>query len=150
MKPRKTILGKDLAPLSGLTNLASLYLSHNQITSLTPVTGLPRLVTLHADDNRLTSIAGLEQMRRLSSVSLARNRIADVTPLTGLRAPTFLFLENNRIKDLRPLTAWITNDLAGPKYFAPFAHFHLKGNRLSGASKKLVKEWTAQGVRIRH
>jgi Leucine-rich repeat (LRR) protein len=90
----------------------------------------------------------LEQLRNLSGISLSRNRIADVSPLAGLRAPSFVFLENNRIKDLSPLTAWLTNDLAGPKRFAPFVNFYVKGNKLSAKSKRLVADLKQQGVRF--
>ena len=138
---------KDIAAFSALTNLASVYLGDNRLTSLAGLTNLPRLVTLYAERNGLKSIAGLENLRGLSSVSLSGNQIADVTSLTGLRAPSFIFLEKNRIRDLAPLNAWLTNDLAGAKNFAPYLQLYLKENPLSSRSKKLVTQWIKDGVR---
>lgn len=139
---------EDITPLANLTNLASVYLGNNKLTSLAALTNLPRLVTLYAETNSLKSIEGLQNLRSLSGVSLSGNRLVDVAPLTGLRAPSFIFLERNRIKDLAPLNAWITNDLAGPRSFAPYLQLYLKGNSLNSKSKKLVAEWTKAGVRV--
>ncbi|MFO1458167.1 MAG: leucine-rich repeat domain-containing protein [Verrucomicrobiota bacterium] len=139
---------KDAGPLSTLTNLASVYLGDNRLTSISAVTNLPRLVTLYAERNNLKSIAGVERLRGLSSVSLSGNQIADVAPLAGLRAPSFLFLEKNRIRDLAPLNAWITNDVAGPRGFAPYLQLFIKDNPLSSRSKKLLAEWAKDGVRV--
>jgi len=139
---------KDIAALASLTNLASVYLGDNRLSSIGALTNLPRLVTLYAERNSLKSIAGVDRLRGLSSVSLAGNQIADVTPLTGLRAPSFIFLEKNRVRDLAPLNGWITNDLATARNFAPYLQLFLKDNPLSSRSKKLVQEWTKDGVRI--
>ncbi|MCW5557004.1 MAG: leucine-rich repeat domain-containing protein [Verrucomicrobiae bacterium] len=139
---------KDIGPLATLTNLASVYLGDNQLTSIAALTHLPRLVTLYAERNSLKSIDGLEGLKGLSSVSLSGNQIADVTPLTGLRAPSFLFLEKNRIQDLAPLEAWITNDLASARNFAPYLQLFLKDNPLSSGSKKLAQQWAKDGVRV--
>jgi len=139
---------KDIAPLATLTNLASVYVGDNRLTSIAALTNLPRLVTLYAERNSLKSIAGVEGLRGLSSVSLSGNQLADVTPLTGLRAPSFLFLEKNRIRDLAPLDAWITNDLASTRNFAPYLQLFLKDNPLSSRSKKLAQQWAKDGVRV--
>jgi internalin A len=139
---------KDAAPLASLTNLASLYLGNNRLTSIAALTNLPRLVSLYAESNGVKSIAGLGNLRGLSGVSLSGNQIADVSPLTGLRAPTFVFLERNRIMDLAPLNVWLTNDLAGPRNFAPYVQLYLKGNPLSGKSRKLAAQWVKDGVRV--
>lgn len=139
---------KDISALAVLTNLASVYLGDNKLTSIAGLTNLPRLVTLYAEGNALKSIAGLERLRGLSSVSLSGNQISDLTPLTGLRAPSFVFLEKNRIRDLAPLNAWLTNDLAGPRNFAPYLQLYIKDNPLSSRSKKLAQQWAKDGVRV--
>lgn len=139
---------KDISALATLTNLASVYVGDNRLTSIAGLTNLPRLVTLYAERNALKSITGIDRLRGLSSISLSGNQISDVTPLTGLRAPSFIFLEKNRVRDLAPLNAWLTNDLATSRNFAPYLQLFLKDNPLSSRSKKLVQQWAKDGVRV--
>ena len=138
----------DIAPLAGSPTLASLYLGRNRLKSLGAVTNLPRLVSLHAEFNPVSSVAGFQNLRGLSTLSLSHNRVSDIAPLASLRAPTYLFLDFNKIKDLAPLHAALTNDLAGPKNFAPFVNLYLHDNPFSSASKKLLAGWKKLGLRV--
>ena len=69
--------------LAACTNLASLYVSNNDLKSIDAVSNLPRIATLYADGNKLKVVRGLQNLKWLTSVSLSRNKITDVTPLTG-------------------------------------------------------------------
>lgn len=138
----------DPSPLERCTNLASVYLSNNRIGSIVSLTGLPRLVTLYADGNRLKGVEGLEGLRSLGTISLADNQLSEVSGISRLKAPSLIILNGNRIRDLTPLVEAMRADLAGPRNWAPFVGVHLRGNRLSGKSKRALAELEKEGVRV--
>jgi internalin A len=131
-----------------LTNLASVYLSNNQIADISPLFGLPRLTSLYLDQNQITSIAGINNLKRLSSLSLSRNQIADVSPLNGLTGLYHLFLEDNRISDLAPLYDMAKKDHDGEKRFAPFINLYLKGNPLKASARTQLNGLKDFGARV--
>jgi internalin A len=138
----------DIGPLGSLSNLSSVYLSGNRLVSASVLTNLPRLTTVYLDGNRLTELNGFGALHGITTLSAARNRIGDLDPVGGFRAPFYLNLAGNRIHDLAPLQHWMTNDLAGPRSFAPFVRIYLADNPLSRSGRRQMESLKALGARI--
>ena len=127
----------DLSPLSSLTQLNSLYVSDNQLTSLTlsdlpnlgyvqaqnnqittiNLTNVPNLYALYLDNNGLSDLTDLgaslaEQQSNNNGnwlqLGLSSNGITDVSPLSGLERMGSLDLSYNAIEDVSSLSG-LTN-----------------------------------------
>ena len=70
----------SLSPLSGL-QLRVVYLSGNDITSISALSRMIQIDTLYLDNNRITSLSSLPNLGRASSLSFQDNRITDISPL---------------------------------------------------------------------
>ena len=104
---------KDIAPLKGLTDLTSLFISANvggpdidplrfsDITPLQDMTALTSL-TLHNID-QISDLTPLRRLTDLTFLRLSGNQINDITPLQNLTALTQLHVESNQISDITPL-----------------------------------------------
>jgi len=74
----------DLSPLSGLTNLTTLYLNEHQISDLRPLTTLSSLRYLNLNNNNISDLSPLSSMTSLEILYLNENRITDLRPLASL------------------------------------------------------------------
>jgi hypothetical protein len=114
----------DISPLSGLTNLATLYLSSNQISDISPLSGLTSLTSLtrlSLDNNQIIDISPLSGLTNLTELNLGYNQIIDINPLSGLVNITLLWLQNNQISDISPLSGLMN-----------FIYLDLQDNPLNG------------------
>ncbi|XP_072414344.1 uncharacterized protein [Chiloscyllium punctatum] len=74
--------------LSGLSQLASLDISHNQLTDITAVNMLPCLEELFASSNRLCGVIDLSKCNKLQELDLSNNKISEVRGLSLLETLT--------------------------------------------------------------
>ena len=99
----------DLQPLSGLTNLNTLYLHSNNISDISALSALTNLNTLRLQDNNISDISALSTLTNLTSLDLSRNNISDISALSTLiNLYTSLLLSSNNISDISALSA-LTN-----------------------------------------
>ena len=97
----------DLSILDSLTELRSLLLEYNSISSLTNFPQLPNLNTLHLGYNQISNISRLTDIldpTKVTEFSFTSNKISDLTPLSGFTNLTSLYLSINRIRDVTPLS----------------------------------------------
>ncbi|MBN2182494.1 MAG: leucine-rich repeat domain-containing protein [Sedimentisphaerales bacterium] len=94
----------DLSPLSGLTNLTTLYLYGNNISDLSPLSGLTNLVTLYLYGNQISDVSALSELTNLVYLDLWGNQISDVSALSGLTNLELLNLCHNKIGDIWALS----------------------------------------------
>ncbi|MXV74791.1 hypothetical protein F4Z99_10985, partial [Candidatus Poribacteria bacterium] len=98
-----------ISPLSGLTTLAFLNLSHNQISDIRPLAGLTGLGGLKLANNQIVDISPLAGLVNLNLLNIANNRITDFSPLAGLNLQS-LNTKRNISVDLSMIdTSKITN-----------------------------------------
>ena len=139
----------DLASLSGLTGLTSLWLPNNEISDISPLSGLVNLRTLSLSGNLISDISPLAGLTELTWLSLSsfntgvfefRMNISDISPLAGLTELTTLDLSNNPISNLSPLAGltnlwwlWLqgigVNDISPLVGLENLAHLNLIDNR---------------------
>jgi internalin A len=74
----------NLAGLEWATNLTSLYLPVNAITSLSPLLALSQLQTLDIDYNNLGNLAPLQGLTNLTTLTLDGNMLTDLSFLASL------------------------------------------------------------------
>lgn len=139
----------DIAPLSGLINLADLDLSNNKdnatglagITDFDVLGNLTALTSLDLADSGVDEIAVLANLTGLSTLDLSGNEIRDLTALSGLDSLAYLDLEDNQVEDIAPL--------ADNEGFGPGAQIFLKGNRLTLDSQCLsIDALVSRGVEV--
>ena len=71
--------------------------------ALKDVGKLTELTSLKLSDNKITSIDFLKPLKKLTSLDLSNNSISDITPLKELKSLRTLHLDGNKIKDFSPL-----------------------------------------------
>ena len=98
----------DISPLSSLTNLTTLSLSHNKISDISPLSSLTNLTTLDLLYNEISDISPLSSLTNLTTLVLTYNEISDISPLSSLTNLTTLSLHDNSISDISPLSS-LTN-----------------------------------------
>ncbi len=101
----------DISPLSGLTKLTSLSLSHNAITDINPLSELTNLESLYLSANSITDINPLSGLTNLTSLGLARNTVTDISPLITLTNLRTLSLNYNNITDIAVLNRLVKLEL---------------------------------------
>jgi len=95
----------SIAAVSGLVNLRKLVLNNNEINSLSPVSNLVNLEHLDVHDNcQISNIASLSGLTHLRTLILRGNKISDIAPLSGLADLETLCLEHNEISHISALT----------------------------------------------
>ena len=87
-------------PLALLTNLTTLFLWDNRLTSLTLPEGLTNLTTLALSGNQLTSLTLPEGLTNLTTLVLYGNQLTSLTLPKGLTSLTALFLSDNQLTSL--------------------------------------------------
>jgi len=93
-------LQQPLEWLSQLTQLTSLDLSNNELSSLSGLEYLSNLSSLSLSDNKLSSLEGLGQLSNLSSLSLRNNQLSSLEGLGQLSNLSSLYLDNNEFTHL--------------------------------------------------
>ena len=122
LKAREKVI-RNLSGLEHATNLDTLDLSYNWITSLTPLASLPNLEYLHLVKNNISDVTPLAGLTNLENLNLRWNKIKDVTPLASLTNLKRFGLGGNGITDVTPLAS-LTN----------LEHLILKDNTKLGSS----------------
>lgn len=97
----------SLAEISNKKKLAELNLSGCQLSdsAVTALSGLTELTTLNLSNNNISSVSGLRELTKLQNLDLSNNKISDITPLTSLTALKNLNLGKNSLADIRGLEA---------------------------------------------
>ena len=95
----------DISPLSGLTNLESLYLSRNSISDISALSGLTNLTELELVGNSISDVSALSELTNLTYLNLFNNSISDVSALSGLTNLRWLYLDTNSISDVSALVS---------------------------------------------
>lgn len=92
---------------SKLSNLNSLDLYYDKITSIEPLASLVNLTSLDLIGNQISDLTPLAGLINLNYLSLGKNKIIDVKPLAGLVKLTYLSLHGNQITDVKSLAGLI-------------------------------------------
>ena len=98
----------DWQPLSGLTNLHTLYLHSSNISDISALSGLTNLHTLWLQDNNISDISALSGLTNLHTLYLHSSNISDISALSGLTNLHTLWLQDNNISDISALSG-LTN-----------------------------------------
>jgi beta-lactam-binding protein with PASTA domain len=99
----------SITPLAGLTKLYYLSLSYNHSQlSIAPLSTLTNLTALHLTGTQIANLSPLSGLTNLQYLSLDQNQIANLFPLSGLTKLEGLDLSDNQISDLAPLSG-LTN-----------------------------------------
>ena len=121
---------KDITPLTGLTNLTSLYISSNvsgpdlnplKLSDLSPLQNLTALTSLTVHNSYISDLTPLSRLTSLRLIRLSGNQISDLTPLQNLTALGELHVESNQISDLTPIRG-ITQLLSVSFSFNPISN----------------------------
>ncbi len=114
------IEGEEIVTLTGLetaTNLTSLNLSGNEISSLSPLSSLASvqsrnnlgpLTDLDLSGNKISSVSSLSNLTRLTTLYLSGNKISSVSSLSRLTRLTTLYLSTNQISSVSSLSNLIS------------------------------------------
>ena len=94
----------DLAPLSGLTQLISLDLAHNNISNISVLSSLTHLTSLDLEFNNISDVSALAGMTNLTSLRLDANNITDISSLSALTNMDWLNIGFNNLTDVSPLS----------------------------------------------
>ncbi|MBR3157180.1 hypothetical protein IKF20_01975 [Candidatus Saccharibacteria bacterium] len=110
----------------GFSNLTSLNLNSNQITSSTisNLSQAPRLGELYLENNRITDTTGFRGITTLSKLFLDNNQINNVSGLASLTGLVELHLKNNQISTIASLN---------PNTLTELATFNLNNQTLTGS-----------------
>jgi len=95
----------NIAPLSSLTKLQSLYLGFNYISDISALSSCTSLTILDLRYNEITSISALSSLTSPNKFYLSANQISDVSPLSGLTSLSELWIGNNTIEDITALSS---------------------------------------------
>jgi Leucine-rich repeat (LRR) protein len=131
----------------GLTNLISLYLHGNQLTSLTLPAGLTNLTTLYLHGNQLTSLTLPGDLMSLTTLYLHGNQLTSLTLPLGLTSLTVLDLHDNQLTSLT-LPADFTNLIYLGLLNTPLQRLVLPEPLAQGALASLVADLVNQGVSV--
>ena len=90
---------ETLAPVAYLTNLQTLNISGNNLSSLSAVSGLTELNYLSAADNRISDLKPLSGLTKLQTLYLDNNPVTDLSPLYGLSSLTLLSIKGIELQE---------------------------------------------------
>ncbi|MDY6896522.1 MAG: COR domain-containing protein, partial [Cyanobacteriota bacterium] len=129
------------AEIVQLTNLQFLHLSSNKLSSLSAEIGqLTNLQSLYLDNNQLSSLpAEFGQLTNLQSLYLSENKLsslpAEIVQLTNLQ---FLYLDNNQLSSLPAEFGQLTN----------LQSLHLSFNQLRNLPAEIVQLSNLQSLHL--
>ncbi len=91
----------DLSPLETLTNISSLFLSHNsQIKDISALSNMSQLTVLDSNYTSIEDISPIDIAENMSYLGLIDNKISDLSPITGLQKIYGINLEGNGLTDI--------------------------------------------------
>lgn len=93
--------------LTKLTNLETLDVSYNAITSLAHIANCVKLRHLSANGNQINDTIGISSLALLETLSLNYNKLTNVASLGDCKELKELSFNNNEVKDITTL-AWLT------------------------------------------
>ena len=93
----------SISAVSGLTNLTTLNLRSNSISDISAVSGLTNLTTLDLVSNSITDISAVSGLANLITLKVGSNSITSLSSVSGLTNLKTLGLLNNSISDISPL-----------------------------------------------
>jgi hypothetical protein len=96
----------DLAVLSDMTHLRTLYLSYTDVADLRPIAGLTQVQHLHLGHTKISDLAPIKAFSNLTLLHIWGTEITDFTPISNFTDLTELALSDTKIKSLsilRPL-----------------------------------------------
>ena len=80
-----------------MSNVKILSLSQNLITDIKPLANLTDLVTLLLDDNQISSLNDISQLPNLKAIYASKNLIDDTSGLIGMTQLVELYLYENKL-----------------------------------------------------
>ena len=92
-----------LPDLNNLTNLTQLYISGNRLTTLPDLNNLTNFTHLSADRNQLTTLPNLDNLTKLTSLRTSGNQLTTLPNLDNLTNLTTLSVFDNQLKTLPDL-----------------------------------------------
>ncbi|MGP1447293.1 MAG: leucine-rich repeat domain-containing protein [Candidatus Limimorpha sp.] len=95
---------QNLIPVSRLTNLRSLNISHTEITALTPLAGMSNLEDLNVQYTYVSNLTPLENMPSLKTLDISGTPVNDLSPLTNDGNIDLIIADSTSISD-RHVTA---------------------------------------------
>jgi internalin A len=93
----------DLAPLKGVSSLQSLDCSDTQVSDLAPLKGLSSLQSLDCSETRVSDLAPLKELSTVQTLVCSRTQVSDLAPLKGLSSLQSLNCSRTQVSDLAPL-----------------------------------------------
>ncbi len=123
---------RNIAMLSGLTQLHTLDLSRNDIQDLSHLRPLTKLRTLNLSANNIQDISHLRPLTKLQTLNLANTNIQDyshLSPLAELRTLNLSYTNIQDISHLRPLAQLHTlnlshTDIQDISHLSPLTQLH--------------------------
>ncbi len=95
---------QDLQPLHQLQNIFSLEAHHNRITDVSPVCGLKQVVSLILHNNPIRDCTPFEKLDQLRALDISSCSLVSIAPLSKLLKLRKLGIGKNRIHDLHPIS----------------------------------------------
>ena len=82
---------QDLKLVANMTNLQDLAIDFNgTISDLSPLAGLTQLANLSLSNNQVTDLSPLANLTQLGNLTILRNQVRDLSPLKMLKKLTYL------------------------------------------------------------
>lgn len=97
-----------VTPLATLTKLTQLWLNGNQVSTIDDVAALTNLRDLELDENAVTTIGPVAGLSELRTLSVTGNNITTLTPVAGLTKLTALYADYNHVPTIDDV-AGLTN-----------------------------------------
>jgi Leucine-rich repeat (LRR) protein len=118
----------DQAFLARFSNLTSLLLGGNSLTTVPGLASFTRLTRLDLQGNQLSQVRGLGQLTQLTQLSLNDNQLSELPGLENLRRLSRLDLQDNRL-----------TGVPGLENLVLLIQLDLSGNRLTALSGQLER-----------
>lgn len=102
------LTNNDISSISVLSNIATLTdvnIAENNITDLTPLSAQTGLVSLDASNNRISELPDFASSAKLEILTIANNSVTDLSSAHNLSALTYLDITNNLVKNAKTLGA---------------------------------------------
>ncbi|WNJ19668.1 leucine-rich repeat domain-containing protein [Pontibacter sp. G13] len=94
---------RDLVPIRNLTKLERLNISHTQVKDLRPLRYALDLKELDASHTPLDEISTIERFSGLTSLNVAHTRVKDLTPIAKSSQLRELIASNTAVENVAPL-----------------------------------------------
>ncbi len=136
---------EDLSPLSCLTNLQSLDISHTQVSDLSHLSVLVNLKQLITTNTHVTNLSPLSNLSNLELLYFANTQVIDLSPLSNLSNLKRLYVVSTPVTDLSPLLGltnlyWLdisatkVTDLSALSGLIQLQRLHVSSNQVTDLS----------------